>query len=70
MQFPPSLRRRKEIQSIHYEFQSNVLHSDTSIVYNRAIKIKAYASECKTNLIEFLKFGFNGQIFVQIRSLH
>ena len=32
-------------------------------------KILAYASEYKTNLIEFPKFGFNGQILVQIKYM-
>ena len=32
-------------------------------------KIQAYASEFKTNLIEFPKFGFNGQILVQIKYM-
>lgn len=30
-------------------------------------KIAAYASEYNTNLIEFPKFGFNGQILVHIK---
>ena len=34
-----------------------------------AKKIQAYASEYKTNLIEFPKFGFNGQILVQIKYM-
>lgn len=32
-------------------------------------KIQAYASEYKTNFIKFPKFGFNGQILVQIKII-
>lgn len=47
------LRGRKEIQSIHQGLQSNALHSNESIVYNQATKIKVYPSEWKINSIEF-----------------